>query len=225
MPTIAETIKKVSDFAALSEGWHFGEGGPPSEEMRRRAVFLLRAAHVFFGIDRTNAFPGVRGQIQVTFYHAERMLELTLETDGTVTIAEDEGDREIVFEEGASDAEAFASLREFSQRIWATSESSTESITIQNVTISPVWRSTFPATNRYLSFTRVVPSPRVVEFVNILHGTIVSRPESRRSTGIFQRTPFQLTAASSRNEVPLAMIATTTSTVGPIKKQEESFSH
>lgn len=55
--------------------------------------------------------------------HFTLMLELTLELDGTVTIAEDEGNIQISFLEGVSFREAINRLTEFGRKLWDSSES------------------------------------------------------------------------------------------------------
>jgi hypothetical protein len=119
MPTIAQTIEKVDSFAKLQIGWHFGEGAPPTGRLRKKAIEFLRYAEIS-GIARANAFPGVAGQIQVTFYHEDSMLELNIEGDGTVTIAEDEKQEQVYFKENASETDARTKLMEFSEKVMTT---------------------------------------------------------------------------------------------------------
>lgn len=113
---MSEVIDKVKGFGELPDGWHYGQGTAPSDDTIRLAIKLLRRA-AFLGITRMNAFPGVEGEVEISFYHRESMLELTLELDNSFTIAEDEGRSQILFKEGASWSEAYSKLGEFSQKL------------------------------------------------------------------------------------------------------------
>src|SRR5258708_2779248 len=101
MPTVEETIRKVRRFLELPVGWHFGDGVPPSQERINQAIKFLWFGSDF-GIERANGLPGVRGQIEVTFHSADRMLEIAIEADDSITIAEDRGSEQIYFEEDCS---------------------------------------------------------------------------------------------------------------------------
>ncbi len=223
MPTIAEAIRKVNEFADLPEGWHFGEGVPSRETLSARARNLLIAAHSL-GIDRANAFPGVGGQVQVTFYRGPRMLELTLETDGSVTIAEDARGEQVVFKEAASIEEAFTSLTNFGESLWISSDLSIGNITILNATTSQVRPLTSAPVNLSLWSSVAVPLLLAAPFASILMPTILSRPANLRFTGTFLMQSFPPAAASSKSEVPLTTIATTTSTAGLENKRGEPSS-
>jgi hypothetical protein len=224
MPTIAETIRKINEFAELPNGWHFGEGVPPSQDARRRAISFVSAANAL-GIKRANAFPGASGQVQVTFYHDDRMLELTLEEGGAVTIAEDEGSRQIEFKEGASQADAYASLWKFGQTLWDSLESSIVSTMIQSVTTSLVRLLTSPATNLSPLSIENVLLKRAVESANTFRHSIASRPANPLSFGIYRMNLSRMGASSGSREVPLETIATIISTVGLGDKPEKRLSH
>ena len=224
MPTISETIQKVNEFAELPNGWHFGEGVPPSEDAREQAIKFLKAAQ-WLGIKRTNAFPGIRGQVQVTFYHGERMLELTLETDNSLTIAEDEGDTQITFKENASISDAYAALREFGQYIWASLESFIESTTIQNVKTSLVRLWIYRGASQSQWSNMNVRLELARPYVRILRHSIVNNPASLLYIGASPTGLFRLNADMSSKEVIPEMTATTISMVGRESKREEPLSH
>lgn len=213
MPTIAETISKVNSFVELPEGWHYGEGVSPTVEICQNATKLLRVAD-FLGITRANAFPGVDGQIQVNFYIEKDVLEFTLELDGTITIAEDEGNNQVGFKEGASWNTAFAKLREFSEKIWDSSESSTQAVMIQRRGNFLVRHLSRQATKESLLWNVIAPLRLVDHSVSISPSTIVIRPENLPFTGGYRTAPSQMDVNLDRSEVLQAMIATTTSTVG-----------
>jgi hypothetical protein len=110
-PSYDKTHKKILSFRALKKGWHFGEGVPLDELKLTQAIELNREA-VQLGFLRTNAFPGVDGEIRVTVYHQEHYLEFTIETDDTITYIHEIDNREIENREGLSLEEAKGEIKE-----------------------------------------------------------------------------------------------------------------
>jgi hypothetical protein len=214
MPTMRETIQKVSGFADLPQGWHFGEGVPPSQGRIGQAIGFLEYAS-FIDIERANAFPGVRGQVEVTFYSGNRMLEITIESDDSITIAEDHDREQVSFEENLSKSDAYRRLEEFSQNIWASSDHYILSITTPSVSAaSLVAHWTSGAGSRFQSWTKTVPRRSAVQYVRILKGTTTSKPVTHESTGVFRLMTYRPRAISYLREPQLGMTVTGTSTVG-----------
>lgn len=88
MPTINQTIKKVKGFARLVNGWHYGEGTPAVPEIIKLAEnFLLKAED--WGLIEANAFPGIDGQIELTFYVKDKTFAFTFDLDNTFSITEE----------------------------------------------------------------------------------------------------------------------------------------
>lgn len=178
MPTIHKTIQKVREFVLLPPGWHFGDGVPtPHERVEQAIRFLLFASQR--GLDRANAFPGVTGQVEVTFYDGDRMLEVTIESDGANTIAEDRGSEQIYFEENRTKNDVYRRLEEFSQSIWPSSDLFIVSTTTQNVRVpvSQAWLSTSEPENRFPLLILTAPEPKAVPSVLIFQGTTMSSLE------------------------------------------------
>jgi len=88
MPTIEQTIQKVRNFAKLPVGWHYGEGGPINTSFIERMEKFLSIASGW-GIEEANAFPGVDGQIELTFYLGNKTFAFMFETDNSVSITEE----------------------------------------------------------------------------------------------------------------------------------------
>lgn len=128
MPDIESTINKVKSFVRLPLGWHFGEGEPISDEMCSRGLALLAVAEIG-DIKRANAFPGIDGELQITFHYFDYNIAFTLELDDTVTVVEDKNGHLISDEEGISDETAKAKVWEWAQKNQNISESYT-SVTI-----------------------------------------------------------------------------------------------
>lgn len=88
------TEHKIEGFQTKEYGWHYGEGVAFERATLDRAVSLHREIlrQDFF---RTNAFPGLRGQVLVTVYHQNHYWEFCVEPDGTVAFLHEVDDREI----------------------------------------------------------------------------------------------------------------------------------
>ncbi len=93
------TSKKIQDFRTLQDGWSFGEGVAFQPRILNKAVQLIKSAHVL-GIEETDAFPGLNGEIMVTLYAEQKYWEFTIETDESVTFVYEVGDETRSYEEG-----------------------------------------------------------------------------------------------------------------------------
>ena len=215
MPTIQETIQKVREFVALSEGWHFGEGVPPSEARIDQAAAFLEYASLS-SIERANAFPGIQGQVEVTFYSADRMLEITIEPDSSITIAEDRNREQISFEENLSTSDVYRRLEELGQSVWDSSGHYIANILTQNVMVlaSQVahWTSETENRSRWLMWN--AQRSQVIQYARILPGTITSRPAIHGSTGEFVMVLYRPVAELNPRQPLTATIVTGTSTIG-----------
>lgn len=224
MPTLAETVQKINEFAELPDGWHFGEGTAPSKHFRDGAILLLRVAKVL-GIEVMNAFPGIHGEVQITFYRGESVLEIDLELDGSITIAEDEGRRQVSFEENQSGADAINKLREFAQRTCDTSDLFIGSITTHFVKASPAARWIYEIVNQSPSLNSIVLFRGAGASVSTFQPSIEARQASLPSTGLYQTDLFPRGASSFRVEKIPGTIATTISTVGIENTHEQLLSN
>ena len=200
MPTTQETIQKLRDFANLPNGWHFGDGVAPSQERIDQAILFINHGRSR-GLSRTNAFPGVNGQIEVTFYDDDRMLEITIEADDSLTIAEDENNAQVNFNEGISTSHAYERLN-----AWASLDLSIESITILSVQDQDFLPklSTFEAVNQSRWLTTIVQLPRANQFALTFSDFTTSRLAIHPYIGPFPTTYFYKTFESNWDEVQLA---------------------
>ena len=114
---IGQTAQKIASFRNLQVGWHYGSGVPPTDDTINKAL-ILNSEAALAGFKKTNAFPGIDGEIQVTAYHHSTYLELTIEIDGTVTFVYEHDDNEIAYEKLTFD-EARTRLRKFRGLTWA----------------------------------------------------------------------------------------------------------
>jgi len=111
------TKDKILAFSNLGKDWHFGEGVPPTKEILKQAVSL--SDRIAISGFRSNAFPGVDGEIMVTVYHGKNYLEFTFEADGTVTFVREKDETEIAYEEKLTFDQAKNRLNAFgAEKIW-----------------------------------------------------------------------------------------------------------
>lgn len=213
MPTIRQTVSKVRGFSILSEGWHFGEGIPISLEKVTQAERFLEFGDLQ-GIKRANAFPGAHGQVEVTFYIENRMLEVTIEPNNSITLAEERDSEQVSFAENLSKRDAYSRLEEFSQNLWASSDLYIASTMTQNEAVLQLPPSTSEAENRFPLLIVIAQEPTATHFVPILRGTITNRPETRRFTGHYPIQLFLPGAEPKWKGLEVGMNAIGTSTTG-----------
>lgn len=208
MPTVNDTVNELAGFVQLPEGWWFGEGAPPSWQSVNKAIAFLETAKGL-GIERVNSFPGPSGQVQVTFYIGVRMLELTIDTDDSITLAEDWDNNQVEFIEGLSVSQAYAKLREFAE--CASLDLFTENITTQSAGDSQARHLISLASNLYQWWKGVVILKQAERSARTLPGITESRPENPSSIGTLRTILFPKTASTSGSELNLVTIATATS--------------
>lgn len=101
MPTVDETKVKLTGFADLEKGWHFGEGVPLKTEIITSANAILEKLSSA-GIDKVNAFPGIAGEARVTAYLDDDYHEFTVETNGAISYVYEQRDEEVESRDGLS---------------------------------------------------------------------------------------------------------------------------
>jgi len=95
-----KTEKKIQSFKKLEKGWLFGEGISFDESIIDKAIILNREVlkHGF----KTNAFPGIKGEIQITVYFLNHYFEFIIEPDMNITFVYEIDDKEIDYQENLS---------------------------------------------------------------------------------------------------------------------------
>ncbi len=180
---IADTAQKIANFKNLEEGWHFGGGVTPSDATISQASALNDEAGRA-GFTRTNAFPGIDGEIRVTAYHGSIYLELTIEPSGQVTYVLEHDDDEVVYEENLSIDEALERIRAFWGTIWPSSGLSIAVSTIPTRSVFKVSPSNPPTmVVEYPSLARIAYSIPVLPSVSILNGSTETYQEALRYFG------------------------------------------
>jgi len=101
----AKTVAKIRSFGGLQVGWHYGTGkAPPSWIVATALNYLYQL--MMLGFSETDAFPGPDGQIMVTAYIRKHCIEVTVETDGTLTIAHQVDGHDVSFKPEVTAAQA-----------------------------------------------------------------------------------------------------------------------
>ena len=98
MPKPPRTERKIEGFQTKQYGWHYGEGVAFERATLDRAISLHREV-LRQDSFRTNAFPGLRGQVLVTIYRGNHYLEFSVEPDGAVAFLHEVDDQEIDYRE------------------------------------------------------------------------------------------------------------------------------
>ena len=194
MPNITDTIRKLRSFEHLPKGWRFGEGDSISKEKIKSAVRLVEDAESV-GILRANAFAGGEGELLISFYIGDDSIEITLEADGSITLAEDCGNEQIDFIENLRPDEAYDKIWEFSERIVATSELYTPKTTTLKPAHLRASVSNRPLMAGLASFRRNVRRQPVKQSADTLENSIRIKPASQKSTGASQPKTFRARAA------------------------------
>lgn len=145
------TDQRISDFLKLPQGWHYGEGNAPNEKTVDDALRINNQA-TLLGL-KTEAFPGVNGEIQMNCYLGDTNLEFTIEPTGEISLIEEKNDIEISNQENMTVEIVFNFIREkYGKTAWNSFEQSTQSIITHAESDFKVWRSRIPLTQAEYRF-------------------------------------------------------------------------
>lgn len=139
------TDQRISDFLKLPRGWHYGEGHAPNEETVDDALRIHNQA-TLLGL-KTEAFPGINGEIQMNCYLGDTNLEFTIEATGEISLIEEKNDIEISNQENMAVEIVLNFITEkYGKTAWNLFEQSTQSIITHAEGDFKVWRSRIPLT-------------------------------------------------------------------------------
>jgi hypothetical protein len=182
--------KKIREFAELRDGWCYGEGHPPSESTVKAALELNKWA-IRLGLGRTNAFPGLDGEITVVVYVGDHDYEFRVESDGQVSYQHDL-DGNMLEQRLLSLKEAKSLIQKIAPPLaWTIFDFSTPDITTKRESVSVethlvLSKVVSPSSVRAVSRTR----DRV--FVRTYASTTESQPlGSLQSSGFFDLKGFR----------------------------------
>lgn len=140
------TEAKILGFRNFKKGWHYHGGVPFKDDIIFTAIKINRKL-LRCGFEKTNAFPGLDGEIMVTAYHKEHYFEFAIEKDQSITYCREMGDEELAYEEGYSYQEIISMIDELAEELCLQYGSLADNIT--SITISAesiAWPSKILAT-------------------------------------------------------------------------------
>jgi len=188
---VKETEEKIASFAELEAGWHYGRGNGVPREIIDAAVTLL-FCFVMAGFKKTDAFPGVDGEVMVTAYDGDHAVSVTVERDRTYTISHEIGKEERLYEPGLSEVDAYRNLLETAQVVMGQecliSFSSTSNTSIRTEASSLISLSNRQVTEAEpQSFWKNVASRQTVRSAPTLRSTMPVWVGTQRSFGALKR--------------------------------------
>jgi hypothetical protein len=205
-----QTAEKISSFRELPTGWHYGNGNAPSDETIQKAL-TLNSELALSGFSKTNAFPGIEGEIQVTAYHGPLYLEFTIEPDRGITFIYEHNGEEIEQKEKLDLRTAVQIIRTFRGRTWVLSESFIKGTTTPIREISKVLPSSHPAMGaKSQSLMMSVYPKEELQFVNISGSSTRTSQAYQPSFGKSQLLLFLKVTGSCNKQAPQGILATTT---------------
>src|SRR3990167_6074919 len=131
------TIKKIYSFIGLPRGWHYGEGRPASKRTAERTKSLLEIAGSN-GFKKSDAFPGVDGEIMLSLYENNDMLEFLIEPSGWINFVSERGGHRVKELEGINMIQAIREIKDSRKILWSSSDYSPLNTTMQSVEGSKV---------------------------------------------------------------------------------------
>lgn len=195
----APSIAKVISFARLYPGWHYGAGVPAPEKRVGRAIAYI----MFFnglGLDETDAFPGVDGEVMLTAYKGRHYLQLTLEANDRITAVYQINGDDVFYDEGLSNQDAISWIMDVVSKIEET-ECATSGLFTQGIltteleNLRSLSSKTAPTAAGYRSFRRNVRSRQAVAFVNTFANTTQAPPPNHPFFGSLMNPNYMKSAA------------------------------
>jgi hypothetical protein len=136
----SKTARTILEFRQLPVGWHYGDGGPISDWVCVLAWELNRYA-LSLGLSKTEAFPGVNGEVMVSVYPNGHVLDFTIYPEGTIRYRHEIDDEDVESEDNLSLADAKQKLIPFGTTSWNLSDLPTPSISVRNKASTKTSRS------------------------------------------------------------------------------------
>lgn len=193
----SSTAAKIENFENMEDGWYFGMGHPPSRKVVEAALSYLRTV-LSYGFSETDAFPGADGEIMVTAYFGDHCIEITVDSDMTLTVAYQAGKKTEFHEPGLSGIEACSELARLvdiiRQRECASLESYiSNTTTIQGAVYLPISPLGLSAME-YPSFPNPAGWPPAVPYAPTSRNITVRLPEHLQLSG-YLNNPYWMKSA------------------------------
>ncbi len=146
--TVPRASAKLNSFRSLPKGWHYGQGDAIANDVLTNAEKVVRYL-VMSGFSRTDAFPGVGGEVQVTGYNGGNFLSVDVNTDGSFDVRHEADGRECCYEDGVVWPDVKDAINKVAIEIWGTSALSTLGTGTPPAPDSLIWRSRSLATGDF----------------------------------------------------------------------------
>ncbi len=121
MITFDHAVARLEEISRLESGWHFGEGIAPYQVSLKLAHQLLRFAPKT-GLKEMEVFPSVDGSVEVHLYNGNSSIELTCETNGSISFLIEKPDEERRRVKSAQFKEVLREILTFA--LWSSTDSS-----------------------------------------------------------------------------------------------------
>lgn len=169
MSQIETTRNKVRGFLTLEEGWNYGEGIPINPAAVARAERVLDIGSDM-GLTRSDAVPGLDGEVQVVFYQEDHRVEVTLDSERRIELIYEAPNREETELTCNSVAALHDKIKELLPQIWPNSSVCfTESITLPKIDAFRTLRSIpteYPKEYPSLTSTVYLQSPGLLKGIS-----------------------------------------------------------
>ncbi|HZM03394.1 MAG TPA: hypothetical protein VFC44_10235 [Candidatus Saccharimonadales bacterium] len=90
------TESKILSFGEFQSGWHYGEGIAFTKRAIEDAILLHRQIY-FKGFQKTDAFPGQNGEIQITVYNENHYFQFERQKEGSWEVTHEDNNQEVEF--------------------------------------------------------------------------------------------------------------------------------
>jgi hypothetical protein len=133
LPTkgISGTAEKIDSFSTLPKKWYYGSGAPPQHDTIESALWW-NSKLIGAGFDKTDAFPGVNGEIMVTGYSGPHYIEVLVEPNLRIDLIYEINKQEQIHLECVTTFDAYKTLEQVTGGICNISAYSTQGILTVN---------------------------------------------------------------------------------------------
>jgi hypothetical protein len=189
---LVATEQKISSFAALPSGWHYGVGSAPLKGTIQNALDWHRQL-MGWGFVTTDAFPGADGAIMIAAYRDEHVFEVVLEADNTVSFYHEKNDESLASLSHATPGDVERAIETIVGDLWSTFGSYTTEILTPRRIDSTDWHlRTLTAAGQ--SFSMIAYSRPEHPSAPISADIIQTLPGSLLYSGFSTRPLYQLVA-------------------------------
>ena len=109
------TRNKLISFLDLPAGWHFGTGRAPSRKLVKLLIDV-NARAFDQGFPKSDAFPGINGNVMLTLYYQDHLIDLIVEEGMQIaSILYEKGDEEVLSQDDIGVALALNIIQQIGQ--------------------------------------------------------------------------------------------------------------